>query len=44
MSDTSNTSGPVSDEIADDTYEDLATTKTTDADNAPDDADEEVAV
>lgn len=44
MSDTSNTSSPVADEIADETYEDLGSTPTTEADNAPDETDEEVVV
>ena len=44
MTDTSNTSVPGSDEIADDTFEDLETTPTTEEDNAPDDTEKEAVV
>lgn len=36
MSNTEGSTGPIIDEVADDTFEDLGTTPTTDADNAPD--------
>lgn len=40
MTDTSNSSA-ASEQIADDTFEDLGTTPTTEADNAPEDGDKE---